>query len=227
MDVGRRGVVWMFHPDGIVLFREPSDDRSARRVGGRESDFRRGETGQRTGTIEAAVRPGEPALLTRISLDGHAAAHRGGVARPRRGPHDCPPAVQGGDAAFFGVLTLMMAGTLVVLFRQMDQKAKAERALARTQQFEADRLRAANERLEKALQAGAGIPDDGVARAGDAADRHPRVGTDAGDGRAQGEKQAAAIQSIERNARAQTRLVEDLLDMSRVVGGTLRLEIRR
>ena len=38
----------------------------------------------------------------------------------------------------------------------------------------------------------------------------------------QGEQQTAAIQSIERNARAQTRLVEDLLDMARVDGGTLR-----
>jgi signal transduction histidine kinase len=39
------------------------------------------------------------------------------------------------------------------------------------------------------------------------------------------DQKAVAIQSIERNARAQGRLVEDLLDMSRVVGGNLRLEI--
>jgi len=45
-------------------------------------------------------------------------------------------------------------------------------------------------------------------------------------GAVQGEQQAAAIQSIERNARAQTRLVEDLLDMARVDGGTLRLDIK-
>ena len=56
------------------------------------------------------------------------------------------------SALFFGVLAVMMAGTLVALLRQMDQKSEAERALARTQREEADRLRAANDRLEKALR---------------------------------------------------------------------------
>jgi signal transduction histidine kinase len=36
-----------------------------------------------------------------------------------------------------------------------------------------------------------------------------------------------ALQTIERNARHQARLVEDLLDVSRIVGGTLRLEVAR
>jgi signal transduction histidine kinase len=34
-----------------------------------------------------------------------------------------------------------------------------------------------------------------------------------------------ALQTIERNARAQTRLIDDLLDVSRVVGGNLHLEM--
>ena len=39
-------------------------------------------------------------------------------------------------------------------------------------------------------------------------------------------RQAHALDVIERNARAQAQLIEDLLDMSRVIRGTLRLEMR-
>ena len=45
-------------------------------------------------------------------------------------------------------------------------------------------------------------------------------------GRLTGDTQLNAFQTIERNARAQAQLVEDLLDVSRVVAGTLRLEVR-
>jgi signal transduction histidine kinase len=40
------------------------------------------------------------------------------------------------------------------------------------------------------------------------------------------EKQAAAIDAIERNAAVQAQLVEDLLDVSRFVSGKLRLDVR-
>jgi CheY-like chemotaxis protein/nitrogen-specific signal transduction histidine kinase len=39
-------------------------------------------------------------------------------------------------------------------------------------------------------------------------------------------RQAHALEVIERNTRAQTQLIEDLLDMSRVIRGTLRLEMQ-
>ncbi len=42
----------------------------------------------------------------------------------------------------------------------------------------------------------------------------------------QGEELTAGLERIERNARAQARLVDDLLDMSRVISGTLRLEVQ-
>ena len=45
-------------------------------------------------------------------------------------------------------------------------------------------------------------------------------------GRLTGDTQLNAFQTIERNARAQAQLVEDLLDVSRVVAGTLRLDVR-
>jgi signal transduction histidine kinase/ActR/RegA family two-component response regulator len=40
------------------------------------------------------------------------------------------------------------------------------------------------------------------------------------------EKQARALESIERNARTQARLIEDLLEVSRIVTGKLRLQVR-
>lgn len=44
-------------------------------------------------------------------------------------------------------------------------------------------------------------------------------------GRIAVEKHAHALETIERNARAQAQLVEDLLDVSRILGGKLRLEV--
>jgi PAS domain S-box-containing protein len=45
-------------------------------------------------------------------------------------------------------------------------------------------------------------------------------------GRLDVEKRARAIETIERNAKAQARLIEDILDVSRVITGKLRLELR-
>lgn len=42
----------------------------------------------------------------------------------------------------------------------------------------------------------------------------------------EGEQAARAIETIERNARIQTKLVEDILDVSRIITGKLRLHIR-
>ena len=39
------------------------------------------------------------------------------------------------------------------------------------------------------------------------------------------EKSTHALETIERNARAQTRLIEDLLDVSRMLEGKMRLEV--
>lgn len=44
-------------------------------------------------------------------------------------------------------------------------------------------------------------------------------------GRASGEQRTRALETIERNARAQAQLVEDLLDVSRVITGNLRLTL--
>jgi PAS domain S-box-containing protein len=44
-------------------------------------------------------------------------------------------------------------------------------------------------------------------------------------GRLPGEKQGRALETVERNARMQAQLIEDLLDVSRIVTGKLRLEV--
>jgi CheY-like chemotaxis protein len=46
-------------------------------------------------------------------------------------------------------------------------------------------------------------------------------------GRLKDDQKSRAIETIERNARAQTRLIDDLLDVSRVITGKLRLDVRR
>jgi len=46
-------------------------------------------------------------------------------------------------------------------------------------------------------------------------------------GRANEAETAQALETIERNARAQTKLVEDLLDMSSIISGKLRLDMQR
>jgi signal transduction histidine kinase len=225
MDVGQGGAVWVFHPDGVVLFREPSDRDAIGESATSNPIFVAAKQSNGSGTIESAVRPGEPRLLTAfrsiaeppmivaVSLDRDEVLHDWRT-----------QVVESG--LFFGVLAMMMAGTLAALFRQMDQRSEAERALARTQQEEADRLRAANDRLEKALR----MEQEFLMTVSHEL-RTPLTAIRGwarmlASGAVQGEQQAAAIQSIERNARAQTRLVEDLLDMARVDGGTLRLDIK-
>jgi signal transduction histidine kinase len=225
MDVGRSGSVWAFHPDGIVLFREPSDKDVLGESATANPIFVVAKQASGSGTIESAVRPGDPTLLTAfrptteppmivaVSLDRDEVLHDW-----RRQVLE--------SALFFAVLAMTMAGTLVALFRQMDQKGDMERALVRAQQEEADRLRAANDRLEKALR----MEQEFLMTVSHEL-RTPLTAIRGwarmlASGAVQGEQQAAAIQSIERNARAQTRLVEDLLDMARVDGGTLRLDIK-
>ena len=48
-----------------------------------------------------------------------------------------------------------------------------------------------------------------------------------GNGGASGEDLAEGLATIERNARAQTQIIEDLLDMSRIISGKVRLDVQR
>jgi signal transduction histidine kinase len=239
VDAGSKGAVWVFHPSGVVLFREPSDGNPIGETAKHNPIFIAATQGAASGRLTAPVQPGGPVMLTAfqtntspplivaVSLD------RSEVLEQWR--HQVR-----GSGLFFLAIIAVVAGTLVVLFRQMDAKASAERALGEARAFEARRLAAVNDRLADALEgerrarheteAASTLKDEflmtvshelrtpltaihgwaHMLAAGDLDDRRRKI----------------AVDTIERNARAQTRLVNDLLDVSRAVSGKLRLEVR-
>jgi signal transduction histidine kinase len=126
-----------------------------------------------------------------------------------------------------------------LLFRQVDARLEAEHALATTQRHEADRLREANDRLEAVLarEQQARTDAETASRLKDeflmTLSHELRTPLNAilgwsrmlAGGALTAEQQTRAIETIERNARTQTRLVEDLLDVSRAISGKLALQI--
>lgn len=240
IDVGRRGSVWVFHPSGVVLFREPGSTTAsigdsalanpifiaATRSGAGGVLREPVESGDRM-LVSAFHTSSRPPFIAAVSFDQdevledwwHEAA---------------------ASAAVFGVVALTLAATLIVLFRQMDAKAEVELALARAQQLEAERLREANDRLASALRR-----ESSARREAEAASelkdqflmtvshelRTPLTAIYGwarmlADGAVSDRQKEAALRTIERNAHAQTRLIDDLLDVSRVMGGKLRLDVR-
>jgi signal transduction histidine kinase/CheY-like chemotaxis protein len=86
--------------------------------------------------------------------------------------------------------------------------------------------RAARARSRRGGQPGEGrVPRDAVARAAHAAQRHGRLGAHVAVADAASEKEQKALDTIERNARAQAELIEDILDVSRIITGKLRIEL--
>jgi signal transduction histidine kinase/ActR/RegA family two-component response regulator len=239
VDVGRRGVIWVLHPDGIVLYREPSAashiNESA--VGNPilTEAIRTHGPGILTGPVEAGGPAfisgyrmiGTPPVVVAVSLD------RDEVLAEWR-------AHRRSAIIAIGVLTLTVAVVLVALFRQMNARTLAEGELATAQRLEAERLREANDRLESALaseqrarqesEAASYLKDQFLMTVSHelrtpltaiygwvrmlATREIPR------------EQQERAVAAIERNAAAQVRLIDDLLDVSRAISGKLRIELR-
>jgi signal transduction histidine kinase/ActR/RegA family two-component response regulator len=122
----------------------------------------------------------------------------------------------------------------------MRARSKAERDLTEVQRLEAERLRQSNERLEEALEleqrarreteAASYLKDEFLMTVSHEL-RTPLtaiygwVRMLAGEGLSSDQRRRA-ISAVERNARAQTRLIDDLLDVSRAISGKLRLEAR-
>jgi signal transduction histidine kinase len=130
-------------------------------------------------------------------------------------------------------IALMMGGTLFVLFRQIDAKADAERALADARQLEAARLRELNDRLADALERerqASTLKDEFLMMVSHEL-RTPLTAIHGwarmlATGELEPHRREAGLRAIERNARAQTRLINDLLDVSGAVTGKLRLDVR-
>ena len=139
-----------------------------------------------------------------------------------------------------GALTMTLSAIVLVLFRQMTARAQAENELRRLQDDEATRLRGANEQLEAALER-----EQRARRDAESASRlkdeflmtlshELRTPLTAIFGWVRmlatkplsEEERTRALGAVERNARAQTRLIDDLLDVSRAISGKLRLEPR-
>jgi len=229
----------VFHSDGVVLFREPSASNPLGEVAAGDPLFNAAKRAGPSGTVRAPLQPDGPVMLTAfhttaalplivaVSLD------RDEVLTDWR--HQAR-----GSALLFAAAGLMLAGSLVVLFRQMDAKASAERALAEAEQLEAGRLREVNDRLAASLESeqrarreteAAGTLKDEFLMTLSHELRTPLTAIYGWarmlvTGGLSEHKRQVAVETIERNARAQVHLIDDLLDMSRVISGKLRLDLQ-
>jgi len=243
VDVGLHGEVWVFQPEGVVLFKEPSAHDL---IGQPAHDnplytlASRSTAANSLTTLTAPVAPGGPVLISavrRISdppLILSVSLDRAEVLAPWR-----REAV--GGAAVFGIGALLLAAVLLLLFRQMDHRLSAESAFAREREQEAGRLRDANTRLAETLAREKGARADAEAASAIKDQflmtvshelRTPLTAI-AGwarmllDGGLSADQRTSALQTIERNAQTQTRLIADLLDGSSVISGKLRLDVRK
>ncbi|MEO6214282.1 MAG: ATP-binding protein [Vicinamibacterales bacterium] len=236
VDVGTGGVISVFHPDGVVLFREPSTEDPLGESAKDHPLLTAALSGQAPGVLRASLtrdgpafvssyrRLGSPPLVVAVSLN------------QRELLADWRSQVRTA-ASEFGVLSLTLAGLAVILFRQMNARTRAERELARVLALEAIRLRETNEQLAAALaqatearretEAASRLKDEFLMTLSHEL-RTPlnaivgwiRMLTT---GAIADDRRPHALAAIERNAQAQTRLVEDLLDVSRAIGGKLQL----
>jgi signal transduction histidine kinase len=239
VDVGSKGAVWVFHPSGVVLFREPSDANPLGDTAKNNPIFVAASQGGTTNHQRAAVQPGGPVMVTALHTMSSPPLIVAVSLDQNEVLADWRHQVRN-SGLFFLAIVVVVAGTLVVLFRQMDAKAIAERALDEAREFEARRLGDMNDRLADALEgerrarleteAASTLKDEflmtvshelrtpltaihgwaHMLASGDLDDRRRKI----------------AVDTIERNARVQTRLVNDLLDVSRAITGKLRLEMR-
>jgi signal transduction histidine kinase len=238
ISVGQEGSISVLHPDGVVLFREPSAENPINEpdqnnpllalAARRESGVYRGPFGTDPRVFISSYRtvPG-PDLIVAVSLsESDMLADWRQQARVA--------------ATAFGSLTVTLALIVGTLFRVVDARERAERELAEMQRVEAERLRVSNDQLADALEreqkarreveAASYMKDEFLMTVSHEL-RTPLTAI-YGWARVLGtremprEEQVRAIAAIERNSHAQTRLIDDLLDVSRAISGKLRLEPR-
>jgi signal transduction histidine kinase len=239
IDLGPHDALSVFHPDGFILFREPSAVSQTGEIATGNPIFEAARRTGASGTIEAALVPGgvpmlsafhvsrPPQLFVAVSLDFDTL-----LSDWRR------QAV--GSAAFFLVLGVTLVGTLVVLFRQMDARRQVERELAAAQQLESARLTEVNAQLAVSLKAEQHAREE-AETAGRLKEeflmtvshelRTPLTAIYGWArmlvaGNLSADQKQTALQTIDRNVQVQARLVDDLLDVSRIIGGKLRLDLR-
>ncbi|HEV8628719.1 MAG TPA: ATP-binding protein, partial [Thermoanaerobaculia bacterium] len=135
VDVGRDGMLWVFHPDGLVLFREPSAQNPIGESA-RGNPIFGAARARRDGVVRGPIARGgllaisafrtvpEPGLVVGVTL-----GEREALAEWRK-------------QAWLSAVGLLLLATLLgaafaLLVRQIDARAAAEMALARAQRLEA------------------------------------------------------------------------------------------
>ena len=239
IDVGAEGSVTVLHLDGVVLFREPSENNPINE-GAADHPLLKIAQQKDAGVVRGPLTPGgarfvtayrrigNPSLLVAISFS-EADVLSEWYAQRRM------------TAIGYGALTLTLGLIVTALLHVVSARQQVERKLADMQRVEADRLRTANERLEaalereqqarKATEEASYLKDEFLMTVSHEL-RTPLTAI-YGWARVLGTKempktdQQRALAAIERNAHAQTRLIDDLLDVSRAISGKLRLEMRR
>ena len=236
LAVGREGSVTLFHPTGVLLFREPSE-KDALGEQGKDHPVFRATQHAAAGIVKGPLVPGGPS-----SISGY---------RPvATAPITVSVSLSEREALAswrdelrtalieLGAFTAALGVLVLLVFRQMDARRLVERAFADLQAAEARRLREANDRLAAALERerAARSESQHASRLKDeflmTLSHEMRTPLNAILGWARmlttgavstdGHRQALHV--IERNAQAQARLVEDLLDVSRAISGKLQIE---
>jgi signal transduction histidine kinase len=237
IDVGTAGTVWVFHPTGIVLVHEPSPVDPL------------GEPTSGNLVFEASAEQPQGVYRGPIVADGP--IQHSGFERVRSVPLTVAVSLDQDEVlaswrrevvltmAAIIVVSLIFGATLARLSRQMNLSNAAQRSLVEARAAEAARLREAHDQLEAAL-AQAQSARAAAERASALKDEFLMTvshelrtplgviltgATVLGSDRLPDDQRAATVDAIKRNARAQARLVDDLLDVSRGMTGTLRLEI--
>jgi signal transduction histidine kinase len=238
VDVGAHGIVTVFHPDGVVLFREPSDtDPIGETATG--SAVLAAALRARSGVLSGPLEPGGPEFLSGFHTVGTPPLIVAVSLNTKEVLADWRQQRRTTVLAF-AALTLTLAGMLSVLFRQMTARANVEHELGHVQRLEAARLLEANERLEQALEreqnarqeteAASYLKDEFLMTVSHEL-RTPLtaiygwVRMLANDSMRADERRRA-LAALERSARAQAKLIDDLLDMSRSISGKLRIDAR-
>ena len=240
MNVGRLGRISVFHPDGVVLFRQPSEREAIGESASSDPLMQAAQRGAGSGIIHGPLESGgemyvsafrrtvgAPPLIVAVSLNESEFLE------------DWSHQIRTSLVALLLVL-VAIAVMLRVLFRQIDARGRVEKELVEVQRLEADRLRETNQRLAEGLEreqrarreteAASYLKDEFLMTLSHEL-RTPLTAIYGWvhmlmlDGVPDGQR-TRALEAIERNARVQTRLIDDLLDVSRAITGKLRLEAR-
>ena len=240
VDVGDDGIISVFHPDGVVLFREPSEKDPMGETATGNPILLTAQQKPGVGLVRGSIESGGPEYLSAYRTSGGMPPLIVAVSLSKDEIlSDWQRQIQTSLTAFVA-LTLTLALMVRVLFRQMDERTKIQQELGDVQRLEAARLRETNERLEEALEreqrarreteAASYLKDEFLMTVSHEL-RTPLtaiygwVRMLAAEGMADDQRRRA-LAAVERNARAQTRLIDDLLDVSRAISGKLRLDAR-